>query len=299
MRRYREARRTVGSRRRRWSVTFPGVTLALTLAAANVSAQSQWDVLLHASAISYQDSKVKDDGWVSGFYGTYGAGWKHLVEVAATRTGIKYLDGWDLRQTDVTLAYSRFGAGGSGRLGVHFVASDDVLTDGGLVLFGGASRYEVGVWSAGAEVALSHFPDYDGGLVVSQVAPSVGFTVLSSASRVLAATLRGYAIRLSEDVGLGDTQFLSAEIGISLTSGVLVVSGYDWGGEQVFGVRSGGLTVFNLAELHTAGYGGGMRWTMTPRSALSAGFYLERLRDLEVPGDAWARTFSVSLGLTL
>lgn len=297
MSRARERART-GSRR------FPPA--AAVLAGALLGAvppaaqgQSQWDVLLHGSGISYLGSEVKNNGYAAGFYGTYFTGWKHLVEVGATRTGITYADGWDLRQTDVSIAYSRFGINGAGRVGIHLISSNDGYTDSGLVFFGGASRYRVGVWSAGAEAALSRFPSYEGGLTALQLAPSVGFTAYNEGGKTLGATFRAYAIQLSKDVGLDGRDFLSAEAGVSFTVGALTMSGYAWAGQQAFAVRSGGFLSFNLPELHTGGYGGDFRWVMTPRSALSAGLYVEHFQDMEVAGDAWARTFTMSLGLTL
>jgi len=276
-------------------------TLALGGAAhaAPASAQSQWDVLFHGTRISYEESQVKDAGTVLGFYGTYGTGYRHLVEVGATRTGIDYLDGVRLEQTDAALAYSLYGTHGAGRLGVHIISSTDPLTDGGILLFGGASRYRVGVWSVGAEGVWSSYPDYDGGLEALQVAPSLGFTVHAGGDRALGATVRSYLIHLSREMGLGDTDFVSLEATVVYTAGPVTLSGFAWGGEQAFAVRSGGFLAYNLAERHTGGYGGGVRWVMTPRSALSAGLYIERFEDMEVLGEAWARTLSVSLGFTL
>ncbi|MGD8320299.1 MAG: hypothetical protein PVJ02_07590 [Gemmatimonadota bacterium] len=297
MSRVRERARTGSRRFQPATAALAGALLAALPPAAQ--AQSQWDVLFHGSGISYEDSEVKNDGYAAGFYGTYGTGWKHLVEVGATRTGIAYADGWDLRQTDVSLAYSHFGSNGAGRVGIHLISSNDPYTHGGLVLFGGASRYRVGVWSAGAEAAMSSFPSYDGGLTTLQLAPSVGFTAYNEGGRSLGATFRAYAIHLSKDVGLESRDFLSAEAGVSFTVGTVTLSGYAWSGEQAFAVRNGGFMSFNLPELHTGGYGGALRWVMTPRSALSAGLYVERFRDMEVLGDAWARTFAVSLGFTL
>ena len=167
------------------------------------------------------------------------------------------------------------------------------------MVFAGASRYRVGVWSAGAEGLWSSYPSYDGGLGVLQVAPSVGFTAYAEGNRILGATLRGYAIHLSRDTGLGATNFFSAEAAVSFTAGSFTVSGFAWGGEQAFAVRSGGFLAFNLSELHRGGYGGGFRWVMTPKSALSAGLYVERFQDMEYLEDASARTLSVSLGFTL
>lgn len=274
--------------------------LAVLAFAAPLAGQSRTDVLLHATGLTYQDSQVKDRGWVAGFYGTYGTGWKHLVEVGATRTGIDYLDGWQLRQTDVAAAYSGYGATMAGRVGAHVVSTNDPLTSGGLVLVAGVSRYRPRAWSVGAEGAYSRYGDYGGGLQVAQVAPSVGFTRSDPlAGRTVSGTLRGYWIRLSEDVGLGGSEFLSGEAALAWTQDRVTVSGYAWAGEQAFAVRAGGFTVFNLAELHTGGFGGGLRVVLSPHAALSAGYSMERFQDLDLSGYAWARTLSASVGFTL
>jgi hypothetical protein len=275
------------------------VALTLLVLAGPASAQSRWDALAYGSGISYADSRVKTSGVVAGFYGTWGTGYRHLVEVGASWTGIDNRDASRLSQTDASLAYSLFGSRASGRVGAHLISTSDPLTDGGLILFGGASVYRVGVWSAGAEAAWSSYPDYGGGLDVVQAAPSAGFTAYTSGDGVLAGTVRGYAIHLSDDPGLGATDFFSAEVALSYTLGGWTVSGSAWGGEQAFAVRDGGFLAFNLSELHTGGFGGGLRWVVTPRTALSAGLYVERFQDVGFPGYAWARLLSLSLGLTL
>lgn len=236
---------------------------------------------------------------MAGFYGTYGTGYRHLIEVGAARTGIDNRDGSRLSQTDASVAYSLFGSRASGRLGAHLISTSDPLTDGGLILFGGASVYRVGAWSAGAEGTWSSYSDYDGGLDVVQAAPSAGFTAYTGADGVLAGTVRGYVIHLSRDPGLGNTDFFSAEVALSYTLGAWTVSGFTWGGEQAFAVRDGGFLAFNLSELHTGGFGGGLRWVAAPRLALSAGLYVERFEDLGFAREAWARLLSFSLGFTL
>lgn len=115
---------------------------------------------------------------------------------------------------------------------------------------------------------------------------------------MVGGTLKGYWIRPSRDVGLDGESFLSGEASLSLTSGRLTMSGYAWAGEQAFAVRSGGFTVFNLAELHTGGLGGGLRWVLSPRSAVSVGYYRERFQDMGLAGKAWTQTLSASLGIT-
>ncbi len=283
---------------RRGEAAFP--LLAVLALAAPAASQSSTDMLMHATGLSFGSSQVKDGGWVAGFYGTYGTGWKHLVEVGTTRTGVDYLSGWQLRQTDLATAYSRYGADAAGRVGVHFISTNDPLSDGGIMLFAGASRYRVGVWSAGAEGVVSSYPNYDSGLRVVQVAPSLGITRSDPLEeRTLSGTLRVYWIRLSEDVGLGDRGFLSGEASLAFTKGRVTLSGFGWVGEQAFAVRGGGFTVFNLAELHTGGFGGGLRVVLSERSALSAGYYREHFRDMGLTGYAWTRTLSASLGFTL
>jgi hypothetical protein len=274
--------------------------LAAVLTPLAANAQTQWDVLFHGSGLAYSDSRLKENGYVAGFYGTYGAGWKHLVELGATWTRINYLDGSALEQGDLSAAYSRFGARGAGRIGAHVILTTDSLTDRGLVLFGGGSVYQPGVWSVGAEGAWSSFPNYGDGLNAVQVAPSLGFSIADgTGTQVVGATLRGYYIHLSGDVGLRNQDFLSAEAAVSFTFGAVTLSGYAWGGEQAFAVRSGGFVSFNLSELHTGGYGGGLRWVVTPRSAISAGLYIERFQDEGFLADATVRTLSASLGFTL
>jgi len=280
------------------------ITVAIGFLAAltptPVAAQSQTDVLFHGSALSYSESGEKDDGSVVGFYGTYGTGWKHLVEVGATRTLINFFDGTQLRQNELAAAYNLFGARGSGRVGGHLILTTDPLTDRGVILFGGANAYKVGVWNVGADVAWSSYSDYEGGLTVGQLSPTVGFTFAdASSTRSVGVTLRGYAIHLSTETGLGGQDFMSAEAAVSFTSGPFTMSGYAWGGEQAFAVRSAGFLAFNLSELHTGGYGGGARLVLSPRSALSAGVYIERFQELDFSGDASVRTFAVSLGFTL
>lgn len=278
--------------------------LVLSLPAA-AGAQTQWDVLFHGLGLSYGDSRVKEDGFTGGFYGTFGANWRHLVEVGATRTRIDYLDGSRLQQNDLAAAYSLFGARASARVGGHLVDSSDPWTDGGLALFGGANLYKVGVWSLGAEGTWSSYADYgdglDGdGLTVAQLAPTAGLTLANDArTRFLGLSVKGYFIRLSEDTGLGSQDFVSAEATISLTAGSVTLSGYGWGGEQAFAVRRSGFLVYNLSELHTGGYGGGLRWVVSPRAALSAGVYFETFQDLDLSGDATERSFALSMGFTL
>jgi hypothetical protein len=265
-----------------------------------LQAQSQVDVLFHAAGLDYADTGSRDGGYAAGLYATWGADWKHLVEGSGTFTRIRYVDGYHLEQVDITAAYSRFWARGSARIGGHWLESTDPLTDGGIVLFGGASAYRPGVWSAGTEAALSHYSGYGSGLTITQLAPALGLSSGNAArGGMLGAVVRGYWIHHSADSGLDSRDFLSGEATVYLTFSNITLSGTGWVGEQSLAVRSGGMLVYNLAELHTGGYGGGLRWVATPRAALSAGLYTERIRETEPGRNENVRLLAVALGFTL
>lgn len=274
--------------------------LLLGSTAASVVAQSQTDLLLHGAVLSYSDSELKDSGYATGVYASWGTGWKHFLETGATYTAIDYLGGYTLEQVDVTAAYSRFWAGGAVRLGAHLVETNDTLTDGGLVAFGGASVYRPGAWSLGTEASLSSYGNYGAGLTVTQLTPSMGISAGDAETGVgVGATLRGYYVHLSEEVGLAQLDFYSGEAGLSLTRGRVTVSGIGWLGEQAFAVRSGGFLVYNIAEMHTGGFGGGMRVLLSPKAALSAGLYVERVRNPTLAGTANSLSLAFSTGFTL
>lgn len=271
----------------------------LALLPLSTAAQSQTDLLLYGSWVDYSNSQVKDGGWVAGAYGTWGTGYRHLVEVGASWTQLRFLAAPDLEQLDLSAAYNFYAVRGSLRAGGHYISATDELSDGGFVLFGGGSLYEYGKWTVGVDGAWSHYPDYDSGLSAAQVAPTAGFTVTSQDyERSFSLTGRGYFIWLSDDAGQERRSFSSGELSASFTSGRLTLSGYGWVGEQAFAVRQAGFTVFNLSELHTGGFGGGIRWVTSARSALTAGYSVERFEDLGFPGTATAQTVSISFGYT-
>ncbi len=282
------------------AVRAVAIGLVAILVPTAATTQSQGTVLLSAATLSYGESQVKEDGSALGFYGTYGQGWKHLIELGATSTRINFRGGVQLQQSEIATAYNFFGARGSGRIGGHLLFTTDTLTDRGFVLFGGANAYKVGVWSAGADAAWSSYADHGDGLSVAQISPRMGFTFSDAAkSRFVGLSLRGYVIHLSTETGLGGQDFLSAEAAASFTTGPLTMSAYAWGGEQAFAVKSGGFLVYNVSELHTGGYGGGLRLVVSPQAALSAGIYFDRFQDQDLSGDRIARALAFSLGFTI
>jgi len=281
---------------RGWRVAF---LFALASWPAMAQAQSQTDGLVHGAALRFSSTSEKRAGSVVGVYGSYGREWRELFEVGAARTALDYRDGSSFSQSGLVAAYNRFGARASGRAGAHLLASNDPITAGGVALFAGANAYRVGAWSAGTDVTWSRYPNDGAGLDVWQFAPTVGWTVRdATATRFLSAMVRGYAIALSDDMGLGARHYGSGEASLALTAGAVTVSGFGWAGEQAFAVRQGGFLVFNVAEQHTGGYGGGARWVVTSKAALSAGAYVERFLDPATGRDASATALTASFGFT-
>jgi hypothetical protein len=286
------------ARRLAVAVVLGGLVLP-SASARDLRGQSRTDVLLHGSPLAYSGGS-KDDGFAAGIYATWGADLKHLVELGGTFTRIDYADGYRLDQADLAAAYSRYWARGSVRLGGHYIEATDPLTDGGFVAFGGIGAYRVGVWGAGAEAAFSRYARYGTGLNAFQLAPSVGFSAgRADGAGLFGIVLRGYYIRLAGDTTLAGEEFTSAEGALYYTIRGLTLSATGWDGEQAFAVRSAGFLVFNIPEVHTGGYGGGARLVLTPRSALSAGIYVERLLDMNLGTSATSRAIAVSLGFTL
>lgn len=274
--------------------------LLLAAAAGGAAAQSQTDVLFHGTLLSYRDSELKDAGYGMGAHASWYTGWKHFLEAGATYTSVDYLDGYVLQQVDLSAAYSRTWTRGALRLGAHLVETTDTLTDGGLVAFGGASAYRAGVWSVGTEASLSHYGAYGTGLTVTQLTPATGFSAGDAVTGArLDAAVRGYYVHLSREVGLAQLDFYSGEAALSLTRGRVTVSGTGWLGEQAFAVRNAGFLVFNIAEVHEGGYGGGLRVLLSPKAAVSAGLYVERLRNPTLSAGASSRSAAFSAGFTL
>jgi hypothetical protein len=266
---------------------------------AAAKAQSQTDGLVHGAVLRFGQASDKRAGHQVGLYATLGRDWRELIEAGVVRTTLDYRDGSRFAQTGLAGAYNRFGARASGRVGVHGLDSDDPITGGGVIVFGGVSVYRPGVWSAGAEVAHSRYPNAGAGLGVWQVAPSVGWTARdASATRVLSAVLRGYAIGLSDDAGLDSRRFGSGEATVIASWRGVSASAFGWAGRQAFAVRQGGFLVFNVAEERRGGGGGGLRWVVTPTSAVSAGAWVERLLDADSRRETRVVAFTAGYGFT-
>ena len=87
----------------RSAVKTAAIGFVAIIAPTAATTQSQGTVLLSAATLSYAESQVKEDGSAFGFYGSYGQGWKHLIELGATSTRINFVGGEQLQQSETVL----------------------------------------------------------------------------------------------------------------------------------------------------------------------------------------------------
>lgn len=262
--------------------------------------QTRLDLLLHGTALQYRGSVLKDDGLVGGAYTYVAFGGGHAIEGGVTRTRINYFGGFTLEQNDVTVAYNYSSNTATFRVGAHLIDTNDPLTDGGGIVFGNVGLRVPYVWNADVGVAISRYPNYGQGLSVLQLSPGVGMNWGdTSGYRYFYAQVRGHYIGLSEEVGLGEQNFMSLEASVAYYYRRLTANAFVWSGEQVFAVRQGGFMAFNLSEKHTGGYGGSLKYAFGSSVAATVGLFSEQFRDIGFDEDVSLTTLYLSLGFTL
>ena len=204
-----------------------------------------------------------------------------------------------LRQTDATFAYANYFIPGLKlRLGGHYVATDDAPTDGGWSLFGSADYFFPQRFLAGAQLAYTRFTDFSPRLEIVQLTPRLSATLWRDLDRSLSADLRAHWIHLGEKVTAGRTDFFSIEPRLTLTWERCTLGLFGWAGNQSFALRNDGYTLFNLAERHLAGFGGDLRYALTPRAALALRYAREEFRELGAANTAAANSFLGTLAVS-
>jgi hypothetical protein len=262
--------------------------------------QTRFDLLFHGTGLQYEGSVLKDNGLVGGLYTYLAFGAGHALEGGATRTRINYVDGFTLEQNDVTVAYNYLSNGVTFRVGAHFIDTNDALTDGGGIVFGNLGLRDPYVWNADVGVAVSRYPNFGEGLSVLQLSPGVGLSWRDTTGyRYLYAHVRGHYIGLSDEVGLGKQHFVSMQASVDYYYKRFTANAFVWSGEQVFAVRQGGFTAYNLSEKHTGGYGGSLKYAFGSSVAATVGLSNEQFRDIGFVDDVSLTTLYLSLGFTL
>ena len=104
---------------------------------------------------------------------------------------------------------------------------------------------------------------------------------------------------MSDEIGLGKQNFVSLQASVDYYYKSLTANAFVWSGEQVFAVRQGGFTVYNLSEKHTGGYGGSLKYAFGQSVAATVALFNEQFRDIGFVDDVSLTTLHLSLGFTL
>ncbi|RUM42627.1 MAG: hypothetical protein DSY35_05050, partial [Desulfurobacterium sp.] len=198
----------------------------------------------------------------------------NTLQLGITFTRINYKNGLpDLDQQDFTVSYTNTNGllkNHAFTFGLHYISSDDDLTDGGYTLFfdGTYLKYQdtypyLFSWSAGVGIyysAYSNTVDFN----VLQLNPHATFRLFSDYRRgALYTDLTGYGIFIDEEekVGLDKSHYYSADADLRYYYGGLDLKLGGWLGEQVFAVKNGGFVVYNLKEKYKGGVYGELGYT--------------------------------------
>ncbi|WP_200762278.1 hypothetical protein [Nitrosophilus alvini] len=295
---------------------------SLSLIAIAALAGENISVVPFAGYLDYGSKSVKDNGYFGGVYVSKEFDLQK-VELQYEYLKVKYKnDEPDLEQNDFTAVYTNyFDDNYLARAGLHFIDSDDYLTDGGYILFGGLKYFQAFDFDAGIDVFYTHYDNFDPSLGVWQFSPSFGKyikgcsygdfyvegkynyitfksskitqTVVNQSSGMSAMGKKStHIIQRSEEY---TDSYNSFEFNLANYYGKFTTKASVWIGKQAFGVRDGGFTVYNLAEIHKGGAALQTRYSYSKELGLSAGIYYEKFTDTENGEDSYMTTLGASL----
>ena len=256
------------------------LVLALFWITAPSLAQTQLDLMPYTGRIDYSGTATKQNSTVAGVYAYYSKGGEHTLEGDLSWTRIKYDSAGLSRvdQTDLTACYTNTQIlDWKGRIGLHHIRSDDDPTEG-TVLFGGLHHYEPLSFSRGVDLYLSRYPDYTPALNVVQFTATWGKYLSQLQDSYL--QVQGHYIRLDEEIGFDQKNFLSLGASLSYPWKSWTLQGFGWTGRQVFGVQKDGFVVYNLAEKHQGALGGSLQYAVNPTSRIKLEIAEEWFKEL-------------------
>lgn len=258
----------------------------------DVSGLDLFSVMPHFTYLDYGPGSVKHIGEQTGVYG-YFSTTINMFEVGIDDTRIKFRDGFNFDQQDITAVLTDYGIPNIRlRGGVHYMINNDPTTNGGIIGFGGMHYYVKDRWEVGVDAYASRYGDYAPPVTITQITPHLGVQL----SPWMRADVRGYYIRPDKDVGLGKLDFYSLEGRVTHEVGRLAIAGFGWGGEQTFAVRNDGFVVFNLNEKHTGGYGAEVGWKYSSHTNFTTRIANELFSDFAL--QTKANLMYVTLSLT-
>ncbi len=261
----------------------------------------RFDALFYGGPLVYQSSELKKDGFSTGLYSYLGIGKYHSFEGEADYIRINYKDGTNLKQNDFTISYSNYAISKVKlQLGGHYISTTDPTTDNGWILFGSASLYKIYVWNFGVSGYFSNYENAAPALNVYQISPVIGIgSVKLNSTTYISMETRYSMIFLSHVVSESKRQYYSLEQTILFTGEKWSLRGVGWIGEQMYAIRNGGFTVYNLPERQKGGFGTSLRIVSSPKSAITFGMNYQTFQDIGTTNSAHVFFPYISIGVTI
>lgn len=247
--------------------------------------QAQNSVSVYGGSLDYSDS-AKDTGWFSGIY-YQNSSLTDKLELAYERTEISYIDTatQELKQNDITAAWTHYlSSNYLFRVGGHYINSNDALTDNGFVVFTGLKYFQGFDFDMGVDGYYSEYTNYtytsstQEGLTVVQVEPSIGFNFsdyLSPMGSFYLKVFYDYIAPDTKNTGTLNDTYHSAGFSLKNFNGSWSNEIGGWAGKQVFAVKNGGFSVYNLAEERKFGTYASVHYAFTKSTGLKIQYAYE------------------------
>ncbi len=187
----------------------------------------------------------------------------YLLEADYSRITTKYLDSTtpDLKQDDITLAYSKYNAKTMFKVGVHYINTNDKqLEDGiiGIVALGGYKYFGYDKLSYGVEGYYSYYKNgHDENYAevkkinIFQETPYISYYKSIDINWGNTFVLKGNFQQAKDYV---KTSYSSFEISDTIFYKSFFTTLKYYNGEMRTGVKDGGMTVYNTLDLMKSGY---------------------------------------------
>jgi hypothetical protein len=256
---------------------------------------------LYGTYINYSGSGIKDGGESATGYLALTMG-QDTVQLGVSLTRINYKNGEpNLDQQDFTLSYTNtngFLKNHAFTFGLHYISSDDNLTDGGFTFFFDGTYFNYQKvypylfnWSAGIGL---YYTGYSNTVTfgVFQVTPHATFRLFSDLRRgALYSDITGYGIYVEnrKKVGLEDSSYYSLDVAFRYYYGRFDAKFGGWAGRQIFAVKNGGFVVYNLKEKYKGGIYGEFGYTFRNGLRIALNVGINRYKEVET-GDSVTQT---------
>ena len=229
--------------------------------------------------INYGSNSIKRDGHVSGLYMNRTK--INSLEFAVEHINIEYRDDVDLQEVDFITNFNyneinnlRLRIGGRG------TSANSRFINGAWAAFLGAHLNKPKVWELGVDTYFSQYDRLSPNKTIFQMSPRIALENQPTTDTRVLLEFKTHYINTEKDiVGTAQEDFYSSEVRLQIDVDRWTWSVFGWTGEQTFAVRQDGFLIFNLAELHTGGYGTDLTRTFKNDSYATLRFNGEQFSD--------------------